>query len=108
MKGLVYSAGEIISALKISCQALKKSRDSGRVFVVTRPTGEEYYPAFYLSNERKAIEAVSKRLGTLDGRSKWSVFTTPKLSLGGQTPIQALGVGKVDAVLAAAGGFLEA
>ena len=72
--------------------------------------GEEfYYPSFYADSivKRSDIEAISELLLDLDGSSKWQFFTTPKLTLGGATPLEALVKGKFQDVAFAARGFAE-
>lgn len=89
-------------------QALSKALQARRVFFL-ESGGERYYPAFYddRRQERRHLEAVSKLLGDLPGGSKWLFFTTPKGSLAGRTPLQALTRGKLDAVKTAAQGYAE-
>lgn len=67
------------------------------------------YPSFYLDSrvDRRKLERVSKALGALPGWEKWRFFTTPKGSLAGLTPLDALKNGKYAEVLTAAAGFAE-
>lgn len=71
--------------------------------------GQYYFPAFYLdgSIDHVHLGSVVKSLGELDPWTKWQFFTTPKLTLNGETPLEALRKGKLESVLNAAGSFLE-
>ena len=68
------------------------------------------YPAFFADarHDRAVLERVSRALGSLPGGAKWEFFTTPRLSLGRKTPLQALARGQVEEVLAAAAAFADA
>jgi hypothetical protein len=105
---VVLPSGEFSAALNISRQALSKAVQAGRLFAL-EVGGENYYPSFYLDSEvdRRKLERVSKALGALAGWEKWRFFTTPKGSLAGLTPIDALKKGKYAEVLTAAAGFTE-
>jgi fructose-specific phosphotransferase system component IIB len=95
--------------LGISKQAISKAIKENRMFAVLGPSGENFYPAFFAEEkyDRRHLEKVCKALGTLPGGSKWQFFTTAKGSLDGRTPLEALAVGEVDAVIIAADGFVE-
>lgn len=71
--------------------------------------GKSYFPSFYFDPgfRRSEIESISKLLSCLDGSVKWQFFTTPKLTLGGATPLEALVKGKIQEVALAARGFAE-
>jgi hypothetical protein len=71
--------------------------------------GDRLYPAFFADPEldRQQLETVAKELRELPGWSKWQFFTTPKASLGGRTPLDALKTGKLQEVRRAAVGFAE-
>lgn len=101
---------EMRQRLGLTTQALSAAVRARRMFVLTGPSGESFYPAFFADEkvDRPVLEKVSKALGGLSGGSKWEFFTTPKISLGDKTPLDALAKGKLDQVLLAAAGFLEA
>jgi hypothetical protein len=84
-------------------QALSKALAARRVFFVEHQ-GARYYPSFFADPkyERRQIETVSKALGDLPGGAKLAFMTTPKASLAGRTPLEALAVGEVAAAKAAA------
>jgi len=69
--------------------------------------GVRLYPTFYLDPrfDPQQLEAISKQLGSLSGGSKWQFFTTPKGSLAGVTPLDALLAGKFSQVIVSAEGF---
>lgn len=79
-----------------------------RLFSLDRD-GRTLYPAFFAdpTADIKRLETVCRRLGTLSGGSKWQFFVTPKGSLAGRTPLDALRDGDVATVIAAADGFRE-
>lgn len=89
-------------------QALSKAIQSNRVFYLTHKSGR-YFPAFYGDSayERSHLETVSKILGDLPGGSKLQFFLTPKRSLDGQTPLQALAAGRLSKVKDVASAFAE-
>lgn len=95
--------------LGVSPQALSAALKAKRIFVMQGPSGGYYYPAFFADTQydRPVLEKVCKALGNLPAASKWDFFTTPKISLGNKTPLDALAKGKLNAVLVAAAGFLE-
>jgi hypothetical protein len=70
--------------------------------------GKTLYPAFFAgpSADIQRLEAVCRRLGALPGGSKWQFFVTPKASLAGQTPLEALRDGHIAYVNIAADGLL--
>jgi hypothetical protein len=89
-------------------QALSKALRANRVFFL-EARGDRYFPAFFTDprHERRHLEAVSRMLGDVPGSGKWLFFTTPKGSLSGLTPIQALDKGHLGAVKAAAERFTQ-
>lgn len=100
---------EMMARLGVSPQALSAALKAKRMFVMQGPSGGYYYPAFFADAkyDRPVLEKVCRALGDLPAGSKWDFFTTPKISLGNKTTLEALAKGKLDAVLAAAAGFLE-
>jgi hypothetical protein len=107
--GALLPSVEFQTKLQVTRQAMSKAVAAHRLFHVPGPSGQQLYPAFYSDPryDRRVLEKVSKQLGTLPGASKWQFFTTPKGSLKGATPLQALIDGKVDDVLKSAAGFAE-
>ncbi|MGZ3237640.1 MAG: hypothetical protein ACXU8A_09725 [Burkholderiaceae bacterium] len=107
--GTLISASDLSERMHITKLAISKATVSNRIFAVSAPTGELYYPAFFAEEEidRRNLEKVCKILGDLPGGSKLQFFMTPKTSLGGKTPLEALRKGHVDDVLVSAAGFVS-
>jgi len=108
--GQLVGSGELAERLGVSRQAITKAVQDLRMFSLDGSGGKKLYPAFFASSQldRGVLESVSKKLGKLAGPSKWQFFTSPRFSLDGRTPIEALESGHLDAVMAAAGAFVEA
>lgn len=106
--GKLLESTEFRSRLGWSAAALSKAKTTHRVFSV-ESKGKTFFPEFFAdhSYERKQLESVAKALGTLPGGAKWLFFTTPKASLGGHTPLEALAVGRVEEAMRAAQGFAD-
>lgn len=104
----LISSGELQRALDVQRQAISLAVKKNRMFAMVGPSGENFYPAFYADSslDRRALEAVSQTLGSLPGASKFYFFTAKSTFLG-ETPLEALRKGRVDAVLSAAAGFAE-
>jgi hypothetical protein len=96
----------LLAGLHCSRRFLRQAIESRRIFFVELD-GTRLYPAFYADPcyDRKQLWAVTKRLGELPDGSKLQFFQTPKGSLGGLTPLQALRLGQAAAVNIAAEGF---
>jgi hypothetical protein len=101
-KELLTSA-ELQDALKIRPQFINNAVKSNRLFALLGPSDEHYYPAFYVdpSLDRRAIEKVSKAMGSIPGAAKYNFFTEKSHMLGA-TPLEALRQGRVAEVLVAA------
>jgi len=108
MQGLL-NPSDFTKRLNWTRQALSKALRANRVFFV-EARGDRYFPAFFTDprHERRHLEAVSRVLGDVPGGGKWLFFTTPKGSLSGLTPLQALDKGQLVAVKAAAERFTQA
>lgn len=108
--GRLLGSAEMRERLGISRQALSAAVRAQRLFVLAGPSGDFLYPAFFADgrHDRAVLEKVSRALGGLPGGAKWEFFTTPRLSLGRKTPLQALAKGQVEEVLAAAAAFADA
>ncbi|NVM77447.1 hypothetical protein FHW83_003265 [Duganella sp. SG902] len=107
--GQLISAQELSERLDMSTQAISKSLKDGRLFALEGGGNRLCYPSFYADSalSRRDLYAVTKALGAIPPSSKWQFFTTPKASLNGLTPLQALQQGARDAVLVTAAGFVE-
>lgn len=104
----VISAEELMGRLGCSEEFFRRAVRQGRIFTVD-VSGNIYYPGFYSDPELawNDIGRVVRALDGLGGWLKWSFFTTPKGSLGGLTPLQALRRGMTTEVVTAAHGFAE-
>lgn len=91
-----------------SPQLLEAEVLANRMFIV-EIQGQHFVPSFFLEQryDRRQMASVCKLLGSLPGGSKLQFFTTPKGSLGGQTPLEALADRKFAAVRRTAQGFAE-
>lgn len=107
-KGKLLHLSDFLAASGVSAQRLTKDLAASRIFSVDIGT-DAYYPAFFLVTEldRKVLASVVRRLGGITGWSKWTYFTTPNMSLGDSTPLQALMNGETRRVLRSAAAFVE-
>jgi hypothetical protein len=99
---------ELAARLDVSEDALGKAVQSGRLFSIEGPAGATYHPAFFADElyAKAGLGEVSEMLGTLPGPSKYQFFTTKSTCLG-QTPLEALAMGRLREVLVSAGAFRE-
>lgn len=107
--GELIAAQDLAHRLEVSSQAVSKALKAGRLFALEGRGGRLLYPAFYSDDKisRRVLESVTRALGDIPASSKWQFFTTPKASLGGVTPLQALQRGDRQAVMVTAAGFVE-
>jgi hypothetical protein len=89
-------------------QELGAALQAQRIFAVEMD-GQLFVPDFFLDNRNdpRQLESICRVLGGLPGGSKLQFFTTPKGSLGGRTPLDALRNGELALVHCAAEGFVE-
>lgn len=108
-KGFLLTSANLCERRQISRQALSKAVKDGRVFWLDGPSGVQLYPEFFArpKSDRVAFEKVSRALGNIPGASKWQFFTTPKRSLEGISPVEALDRGDTESVITAAVAFGE-
>jgi hypothetical protein len=108
--GELIDSSSLADRMGLTRQAINKAVTDRRMFALDGESGKKLYPAFFSDDgiDRRKLQAVSKALGHLAGSSKWQFFTNPRLSLGKQTPIEALRRGKFDEVMVAAAAFREA
>lgn len=107
--GQLIAAQDLAQRLGVSNQAVSKALKSGRLFALDGSGGRLLFPAFYADGKlsRRDLEAVTRALGEIPASSKWQFFTSPKASLGGLTPLEALQRGQRQAVMVTAAGFVE-
>lgn len=98
---------KFLAATGLSERQLDEVLRAKRVFVV-RMGGHEFVPRFFLDERyvKRQLHALCKLLGDLPSGSKLQFFVTPKASLSGRTPLEALLEGKATAVRRTAEGFL--
>jgi hypothetical protein len=91
-EGKLLESGQFQSASGVSRQAIHQQTRTGSLFSVDGPQGVSYYPAFFVDTkyDRSAVRRVARAIKDLPGGSKWVFFTTPRLSLGGLTPLEVL------------------
>lgn len=110
-EGRLLLDAEIRKRLGLSNHALRDALKEKRMFALKGPSGKFYYPAFFADEKtynRIVLEQVCMALGDIPAASKWGFFTLPRLSLGGQTPLEAIAKGnKLDIVMNAAKAFAE-
>jgi hypothetical protein len=108
-RGELLSSAQIRARLGITRQALSKAVSERRMFWVGGNKGAQWYPSFFADDmtDRRMLEQVSVALGDLPGAVKWQFFTTPKHSLDGRTPVDAVRAGALDRVLRTAGEVME-
>lgn len=106
-EGLLITSTTLAGRLHMTTQALGRAVQSKRMFTLDGPSGRKVYPAFFADPRcnREHIERVSQALGDWPGPSKWEFFISPRESLNGLTPIDALARGELDHVLRAAAAF---
>lgn len=104
----IVSSKDMCESLDFSRQALSKAVKDQRMFTVAIGH-DRFYPAFFADAEldRHQLESVARELGDLPGWSKWQFFTTPKASLDGATPLEALKNGRYNEARRAAVGFAD-
>lgn len=107
--GLLLPSTVLAARLQMTTQALGRAVQSNRMFTLDGPSGRKLYPAFFADPRcnREHIERVCQALGGWPGPSKWEFFTSPRVSLNGLAPIDALVRGELDQVLRAAAAFNE-
>ncbi|MEG1051115.1 MAG: hypothetical protein RSF79_03580 [Janthinobacterium sp.] len=109
-KGDLLDSGTLAGQMGVTRQAISKAVTEQRMFCLNSVAGKKLYPAFYADPtlNRRQLGKISKVLGHLAGASKWQFFTHPRMSLNGNSPINALRKGKYADVIAAATAFREA
>lgn len=105
--GLIIPAEELARRLGVSPELVWAAQAKGRIFTLETSDGRKLFPAFFanpaLAGEE--LEAISTQLADLSDSGKWQFFTTPKFSLRGQTPLEAIAQGEFDKVRISAAGF---
>lgn len=103
------SANDLSTTLGTSRQSLAKLVQQHKLFTIHGSFGgsdiiQTLYPAFFADDqiERRDLAKVCVRLASMSGEQKFDFFTSSSDRLSGLAPIEALRLGLVDEVLAAA------
>jgi hypothetical protein len=91
-KGELLSSTELASRLQVSRQAINQRVGTGSLFFLEGPNGATYFPAFFADEkyEKRALGRITRALEGQSGANKWLFFTSPRVSLGGLTPLDIL------------------
>lgn len=91
-EGRLLELSQFLERSGLSLQAIHQQLNSGALFTVDGPEGVNYYPAFFADTkyDRASVRRVARALKGLAGSSKWIFFTSPRLSLGGLTPLEVI------------------
>lgn len=104
----LLNAYEVRSRFGVPESRLARDVAAGRAFVVHHD-GVDLYPSFLFDGtvDRRHLARVIRKLGSLDGWSKWHFFRSRRGSLNRATPLLALTHGDVAAVLRSAEAYVE-
>lgn len=108
-EGRIIPMQELTCWLKTSPEQLRAALASGRIFSLETNDGRELFPSFFTDPTipRCELEAISMLLVEVPDWGKWQFFTTPKFSLCGKTPLEAIALGEFERVRISAKGFAE-
>lgn len=105
----LVAEAEFIRRMATSADAIAKAVADGKLFFVIRD-GRKLYPSFFIgqsNDDRRHLGEMTRLLAGVDDLAKWLFFTTPKGSLGAQTPLAALKERRFAAVRRTAEGFAQ-
>jgi len=82
---------DLLSQEEIITVRNNKNKNSA-MFYVTGSENRRYYPSFFADDryDLDVIQAVSKQLRSISGAEKWLFFVSPRVSLGGMTPLEVI------------------
>ena len=102
---------EFLDTRGVSKRAVGSALAWGRMFCITGPDGQDYYPTFFADSSdyvRQCLGKVCQALGDIPAYAKYQFLTTDSHWLiNGGTPIQAIRMGRVDNVLQATKWLLQ-
>ncbi|WP_348698336.1 hypothetical protein [Duganella fentianensis] len=105
--GLIIPVEELASRSGLSPEKIWAACAKGRLFTLETRDGRKLFPSFFANPALpgEELEAISTQLTNVSDSGKWQFFTTPKLSLRGQTPLEAIALGEFERVRISAAGF---
>ncbi|WP_157615811.1 hypothetical protein [Rhizobacter sp. Root404] len=106
--GELITSGELQRRLQVNRQAVSRALKELRLFAVSSPTGESFYPAFCTEAtlDRRSLGRVSKALGALPPLAKFDFFHQKSRRLQ-ESALDALRKGRLAEVLAVAAEYAE-
>ncbi|EFG84736.1 hypothetical protein IFJ82_14205 [Novacetimonas hansenii] len=102
--GGAYTLDQVRELLRVTRQAIEKKVREQAILAVPGPSGERRYPVAQFTGDG-VMSGLKPVLAALPSESAWfrlNFLVTPLAQLDGQTPIEALGAGKTEAVVKAA------
>jgi len=102
--GGAYTLDQVRELLRVTRQAIEKKVREQAILAVPGPSGERRYPVAQFTGDG-VMSGLKPVLAALPSESTWfrlNFLVTPLAQLDGQTPIEALGAGKTEAVVEAA------
>lgn len=102
--GGAYTLDQVRELLRITRQAIEKKVREQAILAVPGPSGERRYPVAQFTGDG-IVSGLKPALAALPSESAWfrlNFLVTPLAQLDGQTPVEALGAGKTEAVVEAA------
>lgn len=96
--GTLVSGALVETAWCVKRQTVDAARERGEIFSVW-VKGKHWYPGEALKFERGSLAEINRALGNADPSSKLLFLLRKHGALGGQTPADAVGDGKLDDVL---------
>lgn len=101
---------ELLETRGVSKRTVSIAITAGRVFCITGPDGQDYYPAFFADSSEHIRQGLAKVCRALEGvhpYKKYKFLTTYSQWIGGDTPVNAIRSGRVNDVLHAVEWLLE-
>src|SRR5438309_2061116 len=107
-KGHLLREAQLLACAGWDDEVLRTALGNGGIFFLEHQ-GDRYYPGFYADAgyERAQLETIAKLLEDLRSGAKLLFFITPKGSLDGATPLEALALGRFRQVCVAAAGCVS-
>lgn len=105
----LLTSTELQTRLNMSAEAFRAALEARRLFALRGPACEDVYPAFFAdpAYDRRVLNKVSEALGDMSGEAKLDFLMSPRMSLCGRSPLEAIATAAFDAVLNAAHAFKD-